>query len=97
MEESTNEISIIQFNCGQTNYRTSRPIFDALESANRTLLAIQEPAFSKVTSSTYCPRGFKLVYEANPATRVCFMVSENVEVGHWRCQQYRPNVMRMEL
>jgi hypothetical protein len=83
-EDNRRGISIIQFNCGQTNYSTSRPIFDALEPANRTLLAIQEPAFSKLTSSTYCPRGYKLVYEANPATRVCFMVSERLGTGQWR-------------
>src|SRR5205814_10591627 len=76
IEETRCEISIIQFNCGQTNYNTSRPIFDALKPANGMLLTIQEPAFSKLTSSTYCSRGYRLVYEANPATRVCYMVRE---------------------
>ncbi len=97
IEQIHNGISIIQFNCGQTNYATSRPIFDALEPANRALLAIQEPAFSKLTNSTYCPRGFKLVYEANPATRVCFMVSEELGTGQWRHQSYGPHVIKMEL
>ncbi len=80
-EERPKDILIIQFNCGQANYNTLRPIFNALEPAKRLLLIIQEPALNKLTGSTYCPRGFKLVYEANPATRVCFMVSEELGTG----------------
>ena len=56
------------------------------------LLAVQEPAFSELTSSTYCPRGFKLVYEANPATRVCFMVSDQLGTDQWMSRSYGPNV-----
>ena len=58
---------------------------------------IQEPAFNKHTNSTYCPRGFKLVYEANPATRVCFMVSEELGTGQWRHQSYGPHVIKLEI
>src|SRR5215472_3817532 len=91
------EVSIIQFNCGQANYSASRLIFDALEPALKTLIAIQEPAFNKLTNTTYCPRGYRLIYEANPATRVCFMVSEALGVGHWRHQSYGPHAIKLEL
>ena len=77
-------VSIIQFNCGQANYNTLRPIFDALEPEKRLLLTIQEPALNKHTGTTYCLRGFKLIYEVNLATRVCFMVSEELGTGQWR-------------
>ncbi len=80
-EEKQRDISIIQFNCGQANYNTLRPIFNALEPEKRLLLTIQEPALNKHTGTTYCPRGFKLIYEVNPATRVCFMVSEELGTG----------------
>ena len=73
------EISIIQFNCGQANYRISKLIFDAIMLVVCMLLVVQELAFSKLTSSMYCPRGFKLVYEANLIIRVCFMVSDQLE------------------
>jgi len=81
VEERLKDISIIQFNCGQANYNTSRLIFDTLEPAKRLLLIIQEPALNKLTGSTYCLRGFKLIYEVNPATRVCFIVSEELGTG----------------
>ena len=95
--ERQRNVSIIQFNCGQANYNTSRPIFDALEPEKRLLLAIQEPAFNKHTGITYYPRGFKLIYEVNPATRVCFMVSEELGTGQWRHQTYGPHVIKLEI
>src|SRR6266480_7422451 len=95
--EIRGDVSIIQFNCGQANYNTSRPIFNALEPAKRQLLVIQEPALNKHTGTTYCPRGFKLIYEANPATRVCFMVSEELGTGQWRHQTYGPHVIKLEI
>src|SRR6266480_6536523 len=97
VEEMQRDISIIQFNCGQANYNTSRLIFDALEPAKRQLLVIQEPAFNKHTGITYCPRGFKLIYKANPATRVCFIVSEELGTGQWRHQTYGPHVIKLEI
>jgi len=81
VEKRLKDILIIQFNCGQANYNTLRLIFDALEPAKRLLLIIQELALNKLTGSTYYPRGFKLIYEANPATRVCFIVSEELGTG----------------
>lgn len=91
------DISIIQFNCGQANYGTSRPIFDAIEPEKRLVLVVQEPAFNKLTGTTYCPRGFKLIYDAKPATRVCFMISEELGTGQWRHKVYSPHVIMLEI
>ena len=93
----TRDISIIQFNCGQANHKSSRPIFDALEPEKRLVLAIQEPAFNKFTESTYCPRGFKLIYDAKPTTRVCFLISEELGIDQWRYKVYSPHVIRLEI
>jgi len=79
--EIRGDVSIIQFNYRQANYNTLRLIFNALELAKRLVLVIQEPAFNKHTGLTYYPRGFKLVYKANPVTRVYFMVSEILGTG----------------
>ena len=61
------------------------------------MLAIQEPAFNKFTESTYCPRGFKLIYDAKPATRVCFLISEELGIDQWRYKVYSPHVIRLEI
>src|SRR5438045_173399 len=53
------------------------------------VLAIQQPCFSKVTRTTYCPRGYTLAYIPNPTTKVCFMVSKEVHLGHWSFQHLR--------
>ena len=90
-------VLIIQFNYGQANYNTLRPIFDVLEPEKRLLLIIQEPALNKHTGTTYCLRGFKLIYEVNPATRVCFIVSEELGTGQWRHQTYGPHVIKLKI
>jgi len=86
------EITIIQYNCGHANYGASRPIFDAASPASHMVLAIQEPCFSKVTRTTYCPKGYTLAYIPNPATKVCFMVSKEIYLGHWSFQAHSPYV-----
>ena len=81
VEERWRNILIIQFNYRQANYNTLRLIFNALEPAKRLLLIIQELAFNKYINSTYCLRGFKLIYKVNLVTRVCFIVSEELGTG----------------
>ena len=61
------------------------------------VLAIQEPCFSKVTRTTYCPRGYTLAYIPNPTTKVCFMVSKEVHLGHWSFQVHSPYVASLHL
>jgi exonuclease III len=85
-------ISIMQYNCGQANYRATRPLLDAVSPATHAVLAIQEPAYSKRTCTTYCPVGYNLAYEDNPKTRVCFMVSKQIHVSNWSHQAHGPYV-----
>ncbi len=37
------------------------------------------------------------MYEVNPVTRVCFMVSEMLGTGQWRHQSYGPHVIKLEI
>lgn len=76
------ELTVLQYNCGNSNHRGSRHWFDAASQAEHQVLAIQEPYFNKRTRSTYCPPGFTLLYEPYEATRVCFMVSKLVDPTH---------------
>jgi hypothetical protein len=85
-------ISIMQYNCGQANYRATRPLLDAVSPATHAVLAIQEPAYSKRTCTTYCPAGYNLAYEACPETRVRFMVSKQIHVSNWSHQARGPYV-----
>ena len=91
------EITIIQYNCGNANYQAARPIFDAASPASHTVLAIQEPCFSERTRTTYCPRGYDLAYDPNPTTRVCFMISKEVQLGCWSFQAHSPYVASLRL
>ena len=89
------KLTIIQYNCGHTNAKASRPLFDSLTVPH--VLAIQEPAYNRLTKSTYCPKPYELAYEAYPEIRVCFMIRRDVGVAQWRRRQYGPNVATLEL
>src|SRR5437868_2550624 len=86
------EFTVIQYNCGNANQGAVRPFFDAASQAKHQVLAIQEPGHNKHTKSTYCPKGYVLSYEALLTTKVCFMVSRDIDVAHWRCRQYGPYI-----
>ncbi len=88
-------LTIIQYNCGYTNSQASRLLFDSFTAPQ--VLAIQEPAYSRLTKSTYCPKPYELAYEAGPETRVCFMIKRDVGIAQWRRRQYGPNVAALEL
>src|SRR5437764_5047110 len=77
-EMALGELSIVQFNCGKSNHGAMRPIFDAMSPDTHCILAIQEPGFSKRTGTTYCPRGYKLVYDPNQESKVCFMIGDRI-------------------
>src|SRR6266568_2044438 len=76
-------LTIIQYNCGNANYRLIRPLLDSLDPEKHHILAIQEPYSNAYTQSTYCPRGFQLLYEPKAATRVCFMISKAISLSSW--------------
>jgi hypothetical protein len=85
-------LSIIQYNCGNTNHRLARPLLDSLDPEKHHVLAIQEPYYNAYTQSTYCPRGFQLLYEPKAATRVCFMISKAISLSSWSWQAVNPDI-----
>jgi hypothetical protein len=96
-------ISIMQYNCGQANYRATRPLLDAVSPATHAVLAIQEPAYSKRTCTTYCPVEYNLAYEASPQTRSALWLASKYmsQTGHtkrvarmWRPYACRPQEAR---
>ena len=91
----SNNLTIIQYNCGHTNAKASRALLDSFTAPQ--VLAIQEPAYNRYTKSTYCPKPYELAYEALPGTRVCFMIRRDVGVAQWSRRQYGPNVAALEL
>jgi endonuclease/exonuclease/phosphatase (EEP) superfamily protein YafD len=91
------KLTILQYNCGNANHKKVRPWFDAASQATHQVLAIQEPGYSKLSKSTYCPKGFTLLYEALPTTRVCFMVSREINAAHWLYKQHGPYVAVLQL
>jgi len=90
-------LGIIQYNCGLANHGATRPLFDAVSPETHYILAIQEPAYRKLTRSTYCPAGYTLAYEANPTTKVCFMISKHISTAHWSAQQHSQDVASLRL
>jgi Reverse transcriptase (RNA-dependent DNA polymerase)/Endonuclease-reverse transcriptase len=90
-------INILQFNCGNSNNKSARPIFDSVSPARHVLLAIQEPAFSSHTRTTYCPGAYTLACENDPTTKVCFMVDRNLDLAQWSYKSYSRHVAAITL
>ena len=76
-------LTIIQYNCGNANHRLARPFFDSLDPGQHHIVAVQEPYFNTRTKSTYVPPGYHLVYHPEAPTRVCVMVSKQLDVRLW--------------
>jgi reverse transcriptase-like protein/retrotransposon-encoded endonuclease len=91
------QLTILQFNCGNSNHKATRPFFEAASPQSHQVIAIQEPAFNKQTGLTYCPKGYTLSYESHPTTRVGFMISKEVGVAQWSRKQYGPYVATLYL
>ena len=36
----------------------------------------------------YCPKGYVLVYKADPTTKVCFMISREIKSSLWSFQAF---------
>ncbi len=88
---------ILQFNCGLTNYRATRPVLDAANPSTHQVLAIQEQAFNRATESTYCPRGFILGSDNDPASKVCFMVSKKIPSHTWSFHSHGRHVASLHI
>ena len=80
----SHNLTIIQYNCGNSNYKVTRPFFDAAICEKQQVLVIQEPYFNKRTKSTYCPLGYHLLMRAADSTKICFMVSQNLRLEDWQ-------------
>ena len=80
------EINIIQYNCGNANYKLARSFFDQLDPTKHHLVAVQEPYHNKAARTTYCPPGYTLCYQPADETRVCFLVSKGINTQDWRFQ-----------
>ena len=76
-----NELSIIQFNCNHSNYKKERPFFDSLDSHNHYIIALQEPHYYIGIGATYYPPGYVLAMSNNPATRVAFLVTQELQIA----------------
>jgi hypothetical protein len=92
-----NSFGIIQFNCGNANYRSARPLFDAASPTEYPLLAIQEPFFNERAGSTYCPRTYTLIHDGTLQAKVCFMLSKTVGLNTWQFKAYSHNVATLQL
>ena len=90
-----NKTTIVQYNCGHSNGKATRALFDSFEDP--AILAIQEPGYNNYTKSTYCPKPYQLAYEARPETRVCFMIRRDVGESQWKRKQYGPNVAALTI
>jgi len=86
---------IVQHNCGNTNAKAMRPFYDSLTQPQ--VIAVQEPAYNRMTKSTYCPKPYELAYEALPETRVCFMIRRDIGAAQWKRRQYGSNVAALKL
>jgi hypothetical protein len=76
-------LNIVQFNCGNSNHKASRPLFDGLDPAKHAVIIIQKPYYREALQNTYCLRNYILSYEANPHTKACFLVSNQIDAGNW--------------
>src|SRR6266702_4670991 len=82
--------TIIQYNCGNANQGACRPFFDNVTPADHQVLAVQELVYNKYTKLIYCLRGFTFIYNALPTTKVCFIISWDINAMHWKRKQYGP-------
>lgn len=81
-------ISIIQFNCGSSNYGILKPFMDSLDPLKHVVVAIQEPSIHKLTLSTYCPQGYSFCMEPKLETKVAFLISTVICASTWTSRWY---------
>ena len=77
------DLCIIQYNCGNANYRLAKSLFDQLDPERHHVIAVQEPYFNEQARTTYCPPGYNLCYQPSAQTRVCTLVSKKLRTQDW--------------
>jgi hypothetical protein len=55
-------LAVLQYNCGNTDYKPARPFFDRLGPDVHHIIAVQEPYCNARTGATYCHPGYHLAY-----------------------------------
>ena len=96
-QTTTTELTIIQWNCGNSNFRQGRLFFDRLDPKKHHIIALQEPFVSKDTQHTYTPPGYYLAIGKDPSTCVAFLVSQEVHVRTWYFKEISPNQASLAL
>src|SRR5437763_6913223 len=91
------KLTIVQYNCGNANHIKTRSLFDSLDLTHQLIIAVQEPFFRRRQGDTYCLRNYTLAYEAGPNTKVCFMVSREIDATYWSRKQYGPDMAALHL
>ena len=91
------DLGIVQYNCGNANYRLARSVFDRLHPEKHYVIAIQEPYLNARARTTYCPPGYHLCYTAAPETRVYFLVSKRISTQEWRFHPSHADVASLTL
>jgi len=88
---------VLQYNCGNSNQKATRPFFDAATPAEHHVIAVQEPGYNSASKTTYCPKGYARAYQADPTTKTCFFVSKQINEAHWLHEQFGPYVAVLHL
>src|SRR5215469_2060556 len=81
------ELQLISYNSSNTSSAEQKPFFDQIDPQLIQVVAIQEPGWKAETKSTLVPRGYRAAHSQEESARVCFLVSQGVDVKSWRMQQ----------
>lgn len=92
----SNNLDIIQYNCGNSNYKATRTFFDAIPRTIQ-IIALQEPYYSNGTKTTYCPRAFNLSYERKSSTKTAFLINKKIQISSWSRTQLGPEVASLQV
>jgi exonuclease III len=90
-QSTTPELTIIQWNCGNSNFKQGRLLFDRLDPKRHHIIALQEPFILKDTQRTYIPPGYHLAVSKNPSTCMAFLVSQEIHIQVWHFEETSPN------
>ena len=82
--------NIITYNSDNASSAEKRPFFDRADPKQIQVIAMQEPGWIAGRKTTLTPRGFWAAHNQREDTRVCFLVSQELDVGTWTFRQKAP-------
>jgi hypothetical protein len=91
----SDSLRIFQFNTNKANYKQNRPLLDALSPDEFPILALQEPYYKQGT--TYCPRGYQLLYLPQPTTKVAFGIDKRLDPATWSYRSYSETTCQISI